>query len=400
MVQCKESKKIGILFSGGPAPSANSVISSLTLGFLNEGKQVIGFFKGFEYIENFDKNNPLSLIKDVHYKYLDNEVTKIRNKRGIILKTSRANPGKEIKKIEDLKDEKKNRKLKNIIDAMEYLKIGVLFTIGGDDTLKTANYLHLLGLPIIHIPKTIDNDYYGIAWTFGYWTAVDVYKDLLVNLRSDAEATDSYFIVELMGRKTGWLTYAAGIAGEAVMMLSVEDFENRKFDLTNVANSIVDVILEREREFKNYGVICVSEGLVEKLPEEQKPKTKDKHGNIIYGVAQISRLIAEKVKEVYKHRTGKKKKVVWRQIGYETRTAPPISFDVVLGSMLGYGGYKLFLQKKFAHMVSVSENFEIKAIPFSELIDESTLLPKIRYVKKGSDFFTLKESLSFKSLNG
>ncbi len=389
-------KKVGILFSGGPAPAANSVISALTLSFLNENITVIGFIKGFEFLEKFDKKDPLSLLPDYHYKVLGSEVTKIRHSGGVFLKTSRANPGRNIKTKEDLKDERKARPLLNIIDALNYLGVEVLFTIGGDDTLKTANYLRLLGFPVIHIPKTIDNDYYGIAWTFGYWTAVDVYRNILLNLRADAEATDAYFIVEIMGRKSGWLTYAAGIAGEAVMMLSTEDFEDQDFNIDDVAERIVEIILEREREHKLYGVICVSEGLAEKLPPEMRPKKRDRHGNIIYGAAEVGRLLAERVALKYQERTGKKKKVVGRQIGYETRSAQPISFDIVLGSMLGYGAYLLYKKGLFGQMVSVTDNFDVKGIPFDELIDPQTLLPRIRFVSKGSDFYNLKEALSFK----
>ncbi len=391
-----EKRKIGILFSGGPAPAANSVISSLTLSFLNEGFSVIGFIRGFEYLERFDPRDPMSLLRDYHYRELSAEVTKIRHSSGVYLKTSRANPGRNIKSAEDLKDERKAKPLLNIIEALKFLKIEALFTIGGDDTLKTANYLRLLGFPVIHIPKTIDNDYYGIAWTFGYWSAVDIYRRLLLNLRADAEATDAYFIVEIMGRKSGWLTYAAGIAGEAVLMLSGEDFEGEEFNIDDVAEKIVDVILQREREHKLYGVVCVAEGLAEKLPRELRPKKRDRHGNIIYGAAEIGRVLAERVALKYQDRTGKKKKVVGRQIGYETRSAPPISFDIVLGSMLGYGGYILFKRGQFGHMVSVTDNFDIKGIPFEELIDPQTLLTKVRLVNKGSDFYNLKEALSYK----
>ncbi len=199
---CRQ-KRVGILFSGGPAPSANTVISSVTLTFLNHGVQVVGFLKGFEYIEDFDKYDSSSLREGTHYVRLTHGVSDLRNKRGVILKTSRANPGKDIRCAEDLKDPQKIARLNNIIEALRCVDVGVLITIGGDDTLKTANYLNILGLPVVHIPKTIDNDYFGIAWTFGYWTAVNSVQEILLDLRGDAEATDSWFVVELMGRKAG-----------------------------------------------------------------------------------------------------------------------------------------------------------------------------------------------------
>jgi len=290
----------------------------------------------------------------------------------------------------------KNKKLQAILNALDRLGIGYLITIGGDDTLKTANYLYLLGLPVIHIPKTIDNDYFGIAWTFGYWSAVQQAKEILLNLRADSESTNNYFLVEMMGRKAGWIAYAAGIAGEASVMLSIEDIEEDVLDLSAIADYIVDVMLSREEKGKYFGVICIAESLADKLPAHMKPTEMDKHGNIIMGAAEVGRIIRTAVTQRYGERTGKKKKIIYKQIGYETRAVTPISFDVVLGSMLGFGAYKLFAGGKFGSMVSVSDNFNVIDVSFDKLIEETTLKAKLRGVPRGSDFFELKESLSFK----
>ena len=395
----KGNKKVALLFSGGPAPSSNAVISSVALNFINEKVPIIGFFYGFEFLENFDVHNRYSLVENIHYEVLDFNISRIRNRRGVYLKTSRSNPGKKISKKEDLKDPEKNKKLKNILAGFNSLGIGYLITIGGDDTLKTANYLSLLGLPVIHIPKTIDNDYFGISWTFGYWSAVQACKEALLNLKADAQSTNSFFIAELMGRKAGWITYASGIAGEAVMMISTEDITDPEIDIEKLANEVVDMILLREKNGKFYGVIVIAEGLADKLPKKFKPTQKDKHGNIVYGSAEVGRILRDKTIEVYKERTGRSKKITFKQIGYETRNAVPISFDVVLGSMLGYGAFKLYKQGNFSSMVSVSDNFSIIEVPFSKLIDSKTLLTKLRKVPKGSDFYELKEALSFKLID-
>ncbi len=389
-------KRVGVLFSGGPAPGANTVISSVTLAFLNHGIQVVGFLKGFEYIQDFDKHDPASLREGLHYLHLTHQVSQIRNESGVYLHTARANPGRGITSPEDLKDPQKTVRLRNILEALECLDIGVLVTIGGDDTLKTANYLNLLGLPVVHIPKTIDNDYFGIAWTFGYWTAVDVAQDILLNLRGDSQATNSWFVVELMGRKAGWITYAAGIAGMADRMIALEDLGEESLDLALLADELVDLILAREREGKEYGIVCLSEGLADHLPEDQRPKEVDRHGNILFGKIEIGGIVAHKAAMAYKARTGRDKKVTYKQVGYETRSSSPISFDVVLGAMLGYGAFKLVSQEKFGHMVSVSDNFDINAIPFSKLIDKKTLITRLRNVPPGSDFYELKEALSYK----
>ena len=392
----KGNKKVAIIFSGGPAPSSNAVISSVALSFINAKVPTIGFFYGFEFLEKFDSSDRFSLVENNHYEILDISISRIRNRIGVYLKTSRSNPGKLIKNKEDLKDPEKNKKLTNILNGFDSLGIGYLVTIGGDDTLKTANLLSMMGLPVIHIPKTIDNDYFGIPWTFGYWSSVQTSKESLLSLKADSESTNSYFLAEMMGRKAGWITYAAGLAGEAVMMISTEDIEDDVMDMDKVIAEIVDKILEREKYNKYYGVICIAEGLVDKLPDDLKPKERDKHGNIIMATAEIGRMIRDQVCRMYEERTGRKKKIIYKQIGYETRNTPPISFDVVLGSMLGFGAYKLFRNDQFNSMVSVSDNFSIIAVPFDILIDENTLLTRLRNVPRGSDFYELKEALTFK----
>ncbi|MBN2400842.1 MAG: 6-phosphofructokinase [Spirochaetes bacterium] len=392
----QKNKKVGILFSGGPAPSANTVISSTALNFLDNHIPVIGIFKGYEFIQNFNINSPeMELRKDMHYTEITYDISQVRNERGIYLKTSRANPGKNIQKIEDLKDKEKSKKLQNIIHAFEHLRIGTLISIGGDDTLKTANFLWSMQFPVIHIPKTIDNDYYGIPWTFGYWTAVDTAQKIMLNLKADAQATESFYIVELMGRKAGWITYAAGIASEAIMMLSSEDIDGDVIDTEKISEMIADVCLARKKKEKPYGVIAVSEGLADKLPDGLIPKEVDRHGNVMFGKANIARFLVNKVKDKYRERTGSEIKITAKQIGYETRAGSPISFDVVLGSMLGYGAYKFFAEKNFGTMVSVNDNFDLVAVPFKDLIDPETLKTKLRSVPKGSDFYSLKENLSF-----
>ncbi len=396
MFDFSKHKKVGILFSGGPAPSANAVISSVALNFINAKIPIIGFFFGFEFLEDFSSHNRYSLSPNVHYQLLDSGISRIRNQRGVYLKTSRANPGRLIHAPADLEDPEKSTRLRQILEALDSLGIGCLITIGGDDTLKTANFLNRLGLPVIHIPKTIDNDYFGIAWTFGYWSSVQASQEALLNLKADSESTGSYFIVELMGRKAGWLTYAAGIAGEAVQMISNEDVDEDVLDVEKLAGQIVDTMLLREKNDKLYGVICVAEGLADRLPEKYRPTETDRHGNVILGTAEVGRVLRDAAERIYHQRTGRKKKIIYKQIGYETRNAPPISFDVVLSSMLGYGAYKLYKNKQFGCMVSVSDNFSIVGVPFDQLIDPETLLTKLRNVPKGSDFFELKEALSYK----
>src|SRR4029077_9897744 len=143
-----------------------------------------------------------------------------------------------------------------VYNALADLEIDALISIGRDDTLKSANLLseyeqHLppgaRRVHVVHLPKTIDNDYGGIDFTFGFFTAVDVMAKEIQNLRADAIATSSYFVVETMGRKAGWLSYGVAFAGEANLVLAVEDVDDslsvmengeKKLDVTKLCDRI------------------------------------------------------------------------------------------------------------------------------------------------------------------
>ncbi|HLU64713.1 MAG TPA: 6-phosphofructokinase, partial [Kofleriaceae bacterium] len=225
-------RRAGILFAGGPAPSANAVISSAAISFLEDGRQVVGFFHGYSNLQDY---HPVSrrLLPDEHYRvFEERDLRGLRNSRGVIIGTARSNPGKPITQPADLDDPEKTQRLRNVYNALVDLEIDALISIGGDDTLKTANLLHEFQnrLPagarrvrVIHLPKTIDNDYRGIDFTFGFFTAVDVMAKEVQNLRADAIATSGYFIIETMGRKAGWLSYGVAIAGEANLVIATED---------------------------------------------------------------------------------------------------------------------------------------------------------------------------------
>ncbi|HWU89818.1 MAG TPA: 6-phosphofructokinase, partial [Kofleriaceae bacterium] len=227
-------KRVGIVFSGGPAPAANAVISAAAISFLEDDREVIGFFHGYSNLQDY---HPVThrLLPDEHYRiFQERDLSGLRNSRGIVIGTARTNPGKGIERPEDLVDPAKTARLRNVYNALVDLEVDALISIGGDDTLKTANFLYAYQqrLPpearrvrVIHLPKTIDNDYRGIDFTFGFFTAVDVMAKELQNLRADAIATSSYFIVETMGRKAGWLSYGVAIAGEANLVLAAEDVQ-------------------------------------------------------------------------------------------------------------------------------------------------------------------------------
>jgi ATP-dependent phosphofructokinase / diphosphate-dependent phosphofructokinase len=406
-------KRVGIIFSGGPAPAANAVISSAAVSFLEDGREVIGFFHGYSNLIDYSQDSPLQ--PDTHYRVFDgSDVRGLRNERGICIGTARSNPGKGISGPADLADPTKTQFLRNVYNALVDLGVDALISIGGDDTLKTANFLfefqkHLPAdapkIKVVHLPKTIDNDYNGIDFTFGFFTAVDFMAKEVLNLRADAMATSSYFIVETMGRKAGWLPYGVAVAGEANLVIATEDLdetllkkENQQdvLDLDSLCDLIADLMITREqRDKKHYGVVVLAEGLAELLPDEVLQNvSRDEHGHLSLGKIQLGSLVAVRVAKRYNERTGRNKKTRGIQLGYESRCSPPHAFDVILGSQLGIGAYRALVQKELdGHMVSVVGQLDLTYVPFSELVDPETMVTQVRMIEQGSDFHQLARFL-------
>jgi len=406
-------RRVGIIFSGGPAPSANAVISATAISFHERGWEVIGFFHGYSNLMNFDSETQ-PLVAEQHYRVLtDEDVRGLRNSRGILIGTARANPGKGIRSPADLGDPHKTAPLQRVVSGLVDLGIEALVSIGGDDTLKTANLLvrYQETLPaaakrvrVVHVPKTIDNDYHGIDFTFGFFTAVDVMAKEVLNLRADAMATSAYYVVETMGRKAGWLSYGVAIAGEASLVLAVEDLQpyleyeadgRQALSLDKLCAMIVDVILAREQHAKHHGVIVLAEGLAEYLPQSfLEGIGRDAHGHISLGKLDLGKIVAKLIREAYRARVGANKKVTGIQLGYESRCAPPHAFDVMLGSQLGIGACRALAEQELdGHMVSVSGQLDLQYISFTELINPQTLITEVRLIQDNSDFHKLARIL-------
>jgi ATP-dependent phosphofructokinase / diphosphate-dependent phosphofructokinase len=412
-------KRVGILFAGGPAPAANAVISTAAVSCLNRGIEVYGIRHGYSRLMEYSKDRPLVRGKD-YIAIDDATLRRARNSQGIMLGTARSNPGKDINSRADLANEELATPLKTVYHALGSLGIDALISIGGDDTLKTANKLKLFQdqfseadrIPIVHLPKTIDNDYMGIDFTFGYFTAVEFLASEIRNLLFDAEASSAYFLTETMGRSAGWLAYGAAIAGEASLVLSVEDIHGelettetyeqddvtqvrRVMNVKNVIGRLVDTMIHRDGEGKEFGVFVIAEGLAELLPLKYlKGVSRDEHLHISISEVNLGRLFSKLITDEYSERTKRKRKVTGLQLGYESRCAIPHAFDVMLGSQLGVGAYRaLFEEKLNGVMVSVTGQLDLHYVPFEELVDPATLVTKVRYIERNSDFYVLARFL-------
>lgn len=414
--------RVAILFAGGPAPAANAVISTAATAFLRNDIEVVGVLHGYSHLVEYSPERPLVEGRD-YVMVTHRMLGRTRNSQGILIGTARANPGKNVSHPTHLDDAERSKPLKTVYEALRSINVDALISIGGDDTLKTANKFKLyqeklppgaLRIPVVHLPKTIDNDYRGIDFTFGYFTAVDFLATEVRNLIADAEANRAYFLVESMGRSAGWLAYGVAISGEASLVISVEDIEGpyasteevknpktgqvskrKVMDVNKVIKRIVLTMTTREREGKEYGVIVIAEGLAELLPEEYlQGIDRDEHGHISVAAVNLHDVFKGLIAKEYSAQTGKNRKVTSLQLGYEARCAKPHAFDVMLGCQLGVGAYRALVEKGLnGVMVSVSGQLQLRYVPFEELVDPSTLVTVVRYIEPDSDFQKLTRFL-------
>ena len=431
-------RRVAILFSGGPAPAANAVIASAAGCFSKNGIEVLGILYGYTHLMEYEGQK---LEEGTAYKVLDHkDLEGLRTSQGIMIGTARANPGKKLKKPEELNSTTATAPLARVYEALCSLGVDALISIGGDDTLTTAykfrRFQDTLSsekkvIRVIHLPKTIDNDYRGIDFTFGYFTAVDMLAAQIRNLLADAQSTGCYYVAQVMGRKAGWLAYGAAIAGEASLVIGLEDIPDdwwmtedtvnpatgnkilddsskpvprRIFKVDAVVNRIVDTLIAREKEGKPYGVVVMAEGLAEYLPlsdihqclpeGEYKRLISDEFGHFPVSQLKFTGRISGLVREQFKKRTGRKPKISGLQFGYEVRCHRPTAFDVVLGSQLGVGAYRALAEEgKDAVMVSVTGQLRLTYEPFKCLIDPEKLRAHARAIDPQEDFHQLARYL-------
>lgn len=429
-------RRVALLFSGGPAPAANAVIASAAACFSRSGIEVLGILNGYSHLIEYREGK--ALREGTAYIVLDHKCMEgKRTSQGIMIGTARANPGKSVHSADDLKDAKATAKLQIVYEALMSLGVDALISIGGDDTLTTAAKFRLFQdemppdkkrIRVIHLPKTIDNDYEGIDFTFGYFTAVEMLAQQVKNLLADARSTNAYFLAQVMGRKAGWLAYGAAIAGEASLVIGLEDIPEpwwgkedilelgteKKvidpatgktktrdiFDVQAMVDRCVDTMVARDAEDKPYGVFVMAEGLAEYLPREEvrncvseeefKHLKPDEFGHFPISQLKVSSRLGRLIADAYQKRTGKKQKVNGVQFGYEVRCHQPTAFDVMLGSQIGVGAYRALAEEgEDSIMVSVGGQFDLEYKPFVKLIDFAKMRATPRPIRPGQAFHQL-----------
>src|SRR5881296_3008268 len=248
-------KKIAMLTGGGDCPGLNAVIRAVTRRALIEGYEVLGFRNGWA-----------GVIKGEFIPMNRERVSGILHMGGTILGTSRTNPTDE--------------QLDQIIRNLKGFDISALIAIGGDDTLSVAYRLHERGVPVIGVPKTIDNDICGTDQTFGFDTAVNIATEVLDRLHTTAEAHSRVLVVEIMGRQAGWIAWEAGIAGGADLLLLPE------FPMS--LSEICKILKQRQASGKNFSIVAVAEGFKIEGHEVTQAKDLDSFGHVrLGGIAEV-----------------------------------------------------------------------------------------------------------------
>ncbi len=307
--------KIGVLTGGGDCPGLNAVIRAITRKAVDvNGDTVLGFYDAWDGV--------------LEQRYIELNTSVVRGllpRGGTILGTRRGSPFDTSDGVERVK--------KTFAD----LKLDALVVIGGNGSLTVASMLHeQYGLPVIGVPKTIDNDVVGTDATFGFQTAVQIATDAIDRLHTTAESHDRVMVVEVMGRDAGWIALQAGIAGGATAILVPEV----PFDIEEVSQ----IVQRRHSRGRYASVVVVAEGARPKPGTLVLPARKlDRYGHEQLG--DIAHVIAPEISA----RTGFESRVV--QLGHIQRGGTPTSYDRVLSTRFGLAAVDAVHDKAFGDMV-------------------------------------------------
>ena len=339
-------KRIAILTGGGDCPGLNAVIRAVTKkAIFDHDFEVIGIEDGYE-----------GLIKNKFRSLQIHDVSGILTLGGTILGTSnKANPYKYVSKGDAPQDVSKKA-----IENLKEQQIDCLVCIGGDGTLKIANKLMEDGIPIIGVPKTIDNDIRGTEITFGFDTAVEIVTEGIDRIHTTAQSHHRVMIIEGMGRTAGWIALHAGVAGGGDIVLIPEI----PYDLEKISKKVK----ERSKKGKRFSIIVVAEG------------ARPKGGDVV--VKKIVKDTAEPVRlggvgfvlgEQIENKTGLETRTV--VMGHLQRGGSPSAYDRVLATQLGAKAIDMILDGKFGYMAGMHCNTLVE-VPLEEVAKGPRLIPK------------------------
>ncbi|MDP9035942.1 MAG: 6-phosphofructokinase [Myxococcota bacterium] len=370
------SGKLAIIVGGGPAPGINSVIGAATIRACLSNVEVLGVLDGFRWLIQGDTSHvvPLTIA----------DTSRIHFRGGSHIGIARANPTK------------KPEHLRAVADALKKLGVGMLLSIGGDDTAFSAYKLAQAAggaLRVVHVPKTIDNDLDlpHDVWTFGYQTARHVGVGIVHNLMVDARTTGRWYFVVAMGRKAGHLALGIGKGAGTTLTLIPEEFSGRTVRLKTIVDTLTGAIIKRQAEGRSDGVVVLAEGLAEIVPPEDladlSTAERDEHGHLRLDEISFGDIVKARVRERLAA-LGMKATIVAKNIGYEVRCADPIPFDMEYTRDLGYCAAKYVIEGGSDALVSIQQG-RFKPVPFEEIMSPETGRMRVRMVDVNSDRYLI-----------
>jgi ATP-dependent phosphofructokinase / diphosphate-dependent phosphofructokinase len=336
------SKRVGVLTGGGDCPGLNAVIRAVTRRCLDRGYEVLGVREGWR-----------GLVEGRFQPLGQREISGILPRGGTILGTTRTNPYKS------------NGGVERVLANFEEHGLTALVVIGGEDTLGVASRLFAeYELPVVGVPKTIDNDLSATDYTFGFDTAVAIATEAIDRLHTTAESHNRVMVVEVMGRHTGWIAVVSGIAGGADVILIPEQ--------PITVEEACEELRRRHDRGKDFSIVVVSEGYEltyssgDKRSAEQAPSASDEFGHVRLG--GVGDLLANEIED----RTGYETRVT--VLGHVQRGGSPTPRDRVLATRYGLKAADLVEEQKFGQMAALRGD-AIVSVSLAEAVAELKKVP-------------------------
>jgi 6-phosphofructokinase len=326
--------KFGVLTGGGDCPGLNAAIRGVVRRAAKSGHTTVGFLDGWKGVRD-------GLVRPLGVT----EVEGILGRGGTILGSSRTNP---FAKAEDAA---------KVVATLKREGVEVLIAIGGDDTLSAARELYRRGVPVIGVPKTMDNDVRSTDWTFGFFSASAVAVDALERLRDTASSHHRAIVLEVMGRHAGWVALATGLAAGADATLVPEEPYDEARLLARVRAGVAA---------RGYALVVASEGIDLGGPKGASGG-QDEFGHELLRERGVGAALARRIEKAL----GVEARSA--QIGHIQRGGPPEIFDRILASRLGAGAVDLALARRFGE-VAVLRGEEVTGVPLDDAIGAPKLV--------------------------
>jgi ATP-dependent phosphofructokinase / diphosphate-dependent phosphofructokinase len=320
----QHDEAVGSLTSGGDCPGLNAVIRGVYKSAAQLGYDCVGFLRGYE-----------GLVDPVSYVPLTNKNTRgILNQGGTILGSTNHGRFAATRGISE-RQEIDIELLAAVRVTVEQLGLSGLICIGGDGSLAIAQQFHEFGIPVVGVPKTIDNDLSATAYTFGFDSAVACATDALDRLHTTAASHERIMVLEVMGRHAGWIALYAGIAGGGDVILLPE--------IPWTFEQVCHKILDRETHGKKFTLVVVAEGA--QLPDGGHVTCEQRHESRQARLGGIGNIVAAEI-QARLHR-----EVRCVVLGHLQRGGPPTTFDRVLATQFGAHAVRLVHQGRFGQMI-------------------------------------------------